>query len=141
MSSSFLLIHTYTNQEFCEQDQEPEKLALIHFEALVLLLELAFIVPERIPFFTVKLMTGNTSPSGQDINKSGWPVKSSMLLCCVNCSAHYRWWPQSPRMQEHVFSCQGPADTHGGTEWERLHAAKGRKFIKRFLFSFTLWPK
>lgn len=71
MSSSFLLIHTYTNQEFCEQDQEPEKLALIHFEALVLLLELAFIVPERIPFFTVKLMTGNTSPSGQDINKSG----------------------------------------------------------------------
>lgn len=51
MSSSFVLIDTYTNQEFCEGDQEPEKLALIHFEALVLLLKLAFVVLERIQIF------------------------------------------------------------------------------------------
>lgn len=64
MSSSFVFIHTYTNQEFCEGDQESEKLALIHFECLVLLLELAFIVPERIPFFNGKTDEQNHKPIG-----------------------------------------------------------------------------
>lgn len=62
MSSSFLFIHTHTNQKFCEGDQDPEKLALIHFECLVLLLELAFIVPERIPFFNGKTDERNHKP-------------------------------------------------------------------------------
>lgn len=83
MSSSFLLIHTYTNQEFCEQDQEPEKLALIHFEALVLLLELAFIMPERIPFFYCKTDDWNHKPIGAGYQQIR--VTSEELNAAVLC--------------------------------------------------------
>lgn len=77
-----MLIGTYTNQGFCEGDQRPAKLALIHFEALVLLLSWHLQCLKEFHFFYCEIDEGNHKPIGAAYQQI-WVVKGSMLLCCV----------------------------------------------------------